>query len=155
METDFFTAYLGRLENLQRSIEQETQGLPEEAIDWVPGPEMSSLGVLLAHVTGALRYWIGDMVLQEPSGRVREREFQTRGVPAAELLRQLAALLDYLRSALPRLRLEDLSRDCQTAEGKSIPCAEALLRALDHAYLHLGHIQLTGQLWRQKAGAVK
>jgi hypothetical protein len=26
----------------------------------------------------------------------------------------------------------------------------ALLHALEHAYLHLGHIQLTCQMWRQR-----
>jgi hypothetical protein len=29
----------------------------------------------------------------------------------------------------------------------------ALLHALEHAYLHLGPIQLTCQMWRQRLGA--
>ena len=35
-------------------------------------------------------------------------------------------------------------------EDATISCGWALLHALEHAYLHLGHLQLTCQMWRQK-----
>ena len=34
-------------------------------------------------------------------------------------------------------------------EDGTVTCGWALLHALDHAYLHLGHVQITCQLWRQ------
>ena len=149
MRDNFFADYLERLENLQLGFRSEIQDLPAEAMDWVPGPEMNSMAVLLAHTTGSLRYWIGDVALGDPSDRVREREFQTRGLSGAELLDHLESVLDYTRRALPRLGLDDLAQERRTRGDESVTCGWALLHGLEHGYLHLGHVQLTCQLWKQ------
>jgi hypothetical protein len=81
---------------------------------------------------------------------VREQEFQTRGVQGAEMLRRLDAVIDYARGALPQLGLEDLDQ-ARTDDDGPVTCGWALLHALEHAYLHLGHLQLTCQMWRQRA----
>ena len=36
---------------------------------------MNSMNVLVVHLIGAERYWIGDVIAGEPSGRDRESEF--------------------------------------------------------------------------------
>lgn len=89
-----------------------------------------------------------DLGLGVTPSRVREEEFQTRGVPSAEMLRRLDAVTDYARDALPRLGLEDLDKERQDEDG-TVTCGWVLLHALEHAYLHLGHVQLTCQIWRQ------
>jgi hypothetical protein len=122
--------------------------LPAEAMDWSPGPHMNSVAVLLAHIEGVLQEGI-DIALDAPPRRVRAQEFQTRGVVSAEMLRRLDAVIDYARGALPRLGLSDLAKE-RTDEDGMITCGWALLHALEHAYLHLGHLQLTCQMWRQR-----
>lgn len=141
-----FPDYLERLENLLKHLSEAIQDLPQTALDWVPGPEMNSLAVLLAHTTGSLRYWIGDVALGDPSGRVREREFQVHGLEAEELQRRLDEVLYYVRANLTRLSLEELGSQRQLPDGGPVTRAWALLHALEHGYLHLGHIQLTRQL---------
>ena len=148
MKDQFFADYLERLEGLQRRLHKEVRDLPAEAMDWSPGPEMNSVAVLLAHIAGLLHEGI-DIALGDPPGRVREQEFQTRGVLSAEMLRRLDAVIDYARGALPRLSLEDLDKE-RKDEDETVTCGWALLHALEHAYLHLGHIQLTCQMWRQR-----
>ena len=86
MKAQLFADYLERLEDLQHRLHQAVQGLPAEAMDWSPGPEMNSVAVLLAHITGVLHEGI-DIALDNPPSRVRQQEFQTRGVLSAELLR--------------------------------------------------------------------
>ena len=147
MKDQFFADYLERLESLQHRLHKEVRDLPVEAMDWAPGPEMNSTGVLLAHITGLLHEGI-DIALGDLPGRVREQEFQTRGVLSAEMLRRLDAVIDYARGALPRLGLEDLDQERKDEDG-TVTCGWALLHALEHAYLHLGHAQLTCQMWRQ------
>ena len=151
MKDQFFTDYLERLENLQHRLDKEVRDLPAETMDWSPGPEMNpkmnSVAVLLAHLTGVLHEGI-DLALDNPPGRVRAQEFQTRDVPGAELLRRLDAVLDFARDALPRLGLEELDQARKDEDG-TVTCGWALLHALEHAYLHLGHVQLTCQMWRQ------
>jgi hypothetical protein len=106
------------------------------------------VAVLLAHIAGLLHEGM-DIALSDPPGRVRELEFQTRGVLGAEMLRRLDAVIDYARGALPRLGLEDLDKERKDEDG-TVTCGWALLHALEHAYLHLGHVQLTCQMWRQR-----
>ena len=148
MKDQFFADYLERQESLQHRLQQEVRDLPEEALDWSPGPKMNSAAVLLAHITGVLHEGI-DLALGDPSGRVREQEFQTHGVPGTEMLRRLDAVIDYARGALPRLGLEDLDQEREDEDG-TVTCGWALLHALEHAYMHLGHLQLTCQMWRQR-----
>ncbi len=149
MENNFFADYQERLDNLRHGLYLEIKDLPAEALDWVPGIEMNSVVVLLAHTAGSLRYWIGDVALRDPSGRVRESEFQTQGLPGTELLHRLDIVFDYLSSVLPRLHWDDLAQERRIGEDRVVSCAWALLHALEHGYLHLGHIQLTCQLLKQ------
>jgi hypothetical protein len=148
MKHQFFVDYLQRVEDLQRRLHREARDLPPEAMDWQPGPEMNSPAVLLAHVTGVLREGV-DIALDVPPGRVRAEEFQTRGLPAAEMLGRLDAAIEHIRGALPHLELEDLARERMDEDGP-VTCGWALLHALEHAYLHLGHLQITCQVWRQR-----
>jgi hypothetical protein len=147
MKDQFFADYLQRLEDLQRRLRRDVHDLPAEAIDWSPGPNMNSVAVLLAHITGVLQEGI-DIALDQPPSRVRAQEFQTRGVLNAEMLHRLEAVIDDARGALPRLGLDDLAQARQDEDGP-ITAGWALIHALDHAYLHLGHVQLTCQIWRQ------
>lgn len=152
MKDQFFADYLERLEDLQRRLHQAVRDLPAEAMDWSPGPnmnpKMNSVAVLLAHITGVLHEGM-DLALDNPPSRVRQQEFQTHGVSSSEMLRRLDAVIDYARGALPRLGLADLAQARQDEDGM-ITCGWALLHALEHAYLHLGHIQITCQMWRQR-----
>jgi hypothetical protein len=149
MQAQIFADYLQLLEILQHRLHRDVQDLPAEAMDWSPGPDMNSVAVLLAHITGVLQEGL-DLALGDHPGRVRAEEFQTRGLLSAELLRRLDVVIDAARGALPRLALEDLDTELQDEDGP-ISCGMALLHALDHAYLHLGHVQITCQLWRQRA----
>ena len=148
MKDQFFVDYLGLLEGLQRRLHTDVRDLPAEAMDWSPGPEMNSVAVLLAHITGVLQEGI-DIALDAPPRRVRAQEFQTRGMVSAAMLRGLDAVIDDARGALPRLGLADLEQARQDEDGP-VTCGWALLHALEHAYLHLGHLQLTCQMWRQR-----
>jgi hypothetical protein len=146
-----FTDMLERFETFYGIIEKTVADLPAEALDWKPGPDMNSIGVILAHTAGAWRYWVGDVAGDLPSGRVRANEFETHGVGAAEMLNRLRAALDISREVLGRLELSCLA-EVRTAgmvdEQRTV--GWALLHALEHTALHAGHIQLTQQLWEQR-----
>jgi hypothetical protein len=152
MKDQFFADYLERVEDLQHRLHREVRDLPAEAMDWSPGPAMTpvmnSVAVLLAHITGVLHEGI-DIALDNPPSRVREQEFQTRGVSSAEMLRRLDGVINDVRDALPRLGLADLAKARKDEDGP-VTAGWALLHALEHAYLHLGHLQITCQLWRQR-----
>jgi len=147
MKAPLFADYLERLEDLQRRLYKDVKDLPAEAMDWLPGPKMNSVAILLAHITGVLQEGM-DIAIGVPPSRVRAQEFQTHGILSAEMLRHLDGVIDNARNALPRLDLADLAQTRQDEDGP-ITCGWALLHALEHAFLHLGHVQLTCQLWGQ------
>ena len=144
----FFQDYLERLLALHHEVAVTIAGLPQPALDWIPAPDSNSMAVLVVHLTGAERYWIGDIGLNQPSGRERAAEFQVRGLSAEQLTARLEAAGAYARSALQDLELADLAEQrVSPRDGRLFSAAWALLHALEHTAIHLGHIQLTRQLW--------
>lgn len=146
----FFEDYVNILESHHNNILQALNGLPPAALDWKPGPDMNSISVLIFHLTGAERYWIGDVAAQEPSNRDRDSEFRVHDVGLNVLKERLNNNLTYARNVLNKLALEDLEQTrISTSDGQTYTVGWALIHALEHATLHLGHIQITRQMWEQ------
>ena len=146
----FYESYLNLLQACHAEIHQALNGLPSAALDWVPGSEMNSISVLVIHLTGSERYWIGDVAMQEPSNRDRDAEFQVREVGMEILEKRLTDSLDFARSRLEKLTLQELEASrLSPRNGKTFTVAWSLMHALEHSTLHLGQIQLTRQLWEQ------
>lgn len=146
----FFTNYLDLLQDCHNGILEALEELPPVALDWVPGQDMNSISVLLAHITGSERYWIGDIAAQESSNRDRDAEFRVRGVEADVFRKKLADNLEYARNVLEKMSIQDLeSTRVSPGNGREYTVAWALIHALEHATLHLGQIQITRQLWEQ------
>ena len=141
--------YLELMNDVVTGFEQTISGLPSAGLNWKPGDDTNSIAVLTVHTAGATKFLIGDIVLGEPIPRDRDKEFAAQGLAEADLKKHLSDLSAYLNETVPRMTLEML------AEKRQIRATErtagwALLHALDHAREHLGHVQLTRQLWEQQ-----
>jgi uncharacterized damage-inducible protein DinB len=146
----FFKDYINLLQERHNEILEALDGLTSAAIDWTPGPDMNSISVLVFHLTGSTRYWIGDIAAQESSNRDRDAEFRVSDIGVEVLKKRLADNLEYARNALSKFTIEDLQTTRESARnGRTFTVAWALLHALEHVTLHLGQIQLTRQLWEQ------
>jgi uncharacterized damage-inducible protein DinB len=155
----FFEDYINRLEDLHTQIRQAIAGLSPQALslhsgqalDWIPGEGMNSINVLVVHLCGAERYWIGDVVGGDLSGRERATEFLTHGLDETALNERLDQVLAHSKGVLSRLTLQDLDRVCTSPrDGHTFTVGWALLHALEHTAIHLGHIQVTRQLCEGK-----
>jgi len=148
--SNFYDDLFDRFHEIHTDLIKAVDGLPDAALDWVPGAETNSINVLVVHLIAAEKYWIGAVALGESSDRVREEEFQARGLTAAELKQRLTTADEYARQALPRFTLADLETVRKSPRNeKTFTVGWCLLHALEHSTLHLGHIQLTRQLWGQ------
>jgi uncharacterized damage-inducible protein DinB len=148
----FFNDCIDLLRELHSVMDSILDGLPQEALDWKTGPEMNSLAVLAAHTAGSERFWIGDAIMGDDSGRDRESEFRTKGVGAAELKARLWRALAYSEVALGALRLDDLEKErISPRDGRKVTLGWCLIHTLEHTATHVGHMQLTRQLYEQKA----
>lgn len=151
----FFTDYLNNLQELHRDIRTALEGLPQAALDWTLDPEINSLSVLVVHVTGSERYWLGDVVAGENSNRDREAEFKVRGLSSEMLLQRLSDVEAYLQLVLERLTIQDLETPrISPRNGREVTVAWAMGHALKHTALHLGHVQIMRQLWEQRQETV-
>jgi uncharacterized damage-inducible protein DinB len=149
----FTLAYLDKLAELHKDLAQAIDGLPQQALDWIPSEGMNSIDVMITHLTGAERYWIGDVVAGEASPRDRAAEFRVSGITADALRQRLGDTLSYARRVLEPLPLQELEQErISPRDGRKFSVSWALLHALEHTAIHLGHIQLTRQLWEKREG---
>ena len=145
---------LDRLSAVHQSLEKAIVDLPDEALDWLPGPEMNSIGVLVAHSLGSIRFWIGDVAGGSPSGRVRDAEFQSSGVTVARFVERSREIIAHSQSVLSNLTSVELNAlRIVPKSDREVTVAWAILHALEHAALHAGHIEITRRLWERYAGA--
>lgn len=149
----FFKDYYNLLHKNHEDALLAIEGLPLAALDWVPGPDMNSFCVLIVHLTGAERYWIGDVVGEQPSGRVREEEFRAQGLDVEALKKRLTDSLEFAREILGKLTLQDLEgQRISPRDGHKVAVGWALAHALEHTALHVGHMQILRQCWDQQRG---
>jgi uncharacterized damage-inducible protein DinB len=147
-----FADYLKNLEELHHDTLDSIKDLPQEALDWSPFPGGNSLGVIVTHIAGAEKFWLGDVVAGEPTGRDRKAEFNTFGATFEELTSLLDESLDFGRIVLSNLEPDSLaSMRISPRSGKEISIGWSLGHTLKHTAIHLGHIQITRELWENYA----
>jgi uncharacterized damage-inducible protein DinB len=143
--------YLRMLDDLRGQIAKLIADLPAEALNWRPieGEDehvTNSLAVMAAHVAGAEHFWIHEVIGGQAPTRDRPAEFLTQVDGPEALLEKLEANEQKTREVLAGLAAADLDGDRQ-ARDRMVPTRWAILHAIDHAALHLGHMQITYQLW--------
>jgi uncharacterized damage-inducible protein DinB len=143
--------YLQRIEDLRGQVGQLIAGLPAEALNWRPlegtgDHATNSLAVLATHVAGAEHFWVGEVVGGRPPTRDRDAEFGAQADAAMELLRLLEETGRETRAVLSALSQADLE-GVREARGRTVPVRWCILHVVDHTALHLGHMQLTYQVW--------
>ena len=146
----FYTDYLDNLNELHTEILQTISDLPQEGLDWSPFSGGNSCSVIIAHIAGAEKYWLGDIVAGAISGRDREAEFIVRNLKIAELEAYLQESLTYVGDVLENFDLGDLeTARISPRNDQEVTVAWALDHALKHTAIHLGHLQITRQLWEE------
>lgn len=124
---------------------------PNEALNWLPGAEgergsFNSLAVLATHIAGTEHFWISEVIGKRPAVRDRDAEFAAKADSNQPLLRMLELTGNETREIFVGLSDSDLNRLIQV-EGEQVPVRWCLMQVASHTAMHLGHMQLTFQLW--------
>lgn len=133
------------------------EDLPTEARDWRPLEGANSSAALVTHTLGASRYWLCAVAGAEGSDRDRAAEFRAVGVELGDVRARAARWLTDARRILGPMRSADLdgARELPPGAGPRLPgltARGAVLHVIDHIGTHIGHLELTAQLWRERAG---
>ncbi len=141
--------HLKVLEELRREVTATVTPLNDDHINRrVPGLQ-NTVGILLRHMAGSERYWIGEVVGGVPSQRNRDTEFGGERLEKAALLAELDRTAAVTREVLARLRTADLlgEVDVQRSRGTGKETrAFALLHATQHLAYHLGQLRYLAKL---------
>ena len=143
--------YLTRIEDLHGQISGLLAEASIDALNWRPieGADehvTNSLAVLTAHLAGAEHFWIGEVVGGHPSTRDRDAEFVTVASSGDELIQLMQTVAQETRDVFSRLTSSELDGTCQ-AQDRTVPVRWCVLHVIDNTSLHLGHMQITYQLW--------
>lgn len=143
--------YLQRLDDLHKQVIDVITDMPSDGLNYIPIqlPELqvsNSIAMLTAHIAGAEHFWIGEVIARMPPTRDRPAEFKTRIRRSSELVALLDKISSETHAILAALSPEDLD-STREVEERLVPVRWAILHVIDHTALHLGHMQLTYQLW--------
>ena len=145
--------YLQRIKDLRGQVRDLIADLPAEALNWRPiaGDDdhaTNSLAVMAAHVAGAEHFWIAEVIGGRPATRDRDAEFKIEVADASELFRRFDAVQVETREVFSTLTAADLD-GAREVRGETVAVRWGILHVIDHTALHLGHMQITYQLWNE------
>ncbi len=148
--------YLSVLKDLRDQVKKSLEGLPVQALDWRPTEgegelATNSLTVLATHLAGSESFWIKEMVGGQPIHRNRDSEFVTKGTSSSQLRARLEAAAKDTENILPSLTSAQLDETRQHRDRR-VTVRWAIVHVIEHTATHLGHIQLTRQLWMAQSG---
>jgi hypothetical protein len=146
--------YLTTMNELRDQIKTLLEGLTQEALDWQPFQgegelATNSLGAIATHLAGSATYLIKEVIGGQPVHRDREAEFVTRGVNASTLKVRLDAAAKSVEEVLSPLTMDQMEED-RKFRDRTAKVRRIILLVIEHTAQHLGHMQLTRQLWLAK-----
>ena len=124
------------------ALRREVEAYADEADLWRLAPGLpNSAGTLVLHLAGNLQHFIGRYFAGTTYRRDRPAEFSRRNVPRAELLREIDAAREAVRSGLSRPSPALLSEDYpESVAGMVVGTGEYLVHLATHLAYHLGQI---------------
>ncbi len=151
------TTHAAALAVIRQSIEmfrEALRGLPDRAMDWTPAQGMSPFAVLVAHTCNSLRFFVAigcgrPGSLQAYREGPRAASFDVHGTTVAKALTDLDQVERDLSDLLSGGTPSDLEAIIEWPEEPAtvMTGTEALFRSVGHLREHVGHAQLTRDLW--------
>lgn len=141
--------YAKVLDDLHREATAIIIPLGDDAVNRrVPGLQ-NTVGILLRHMAGSERYWVGEVVGGIPANRNRDAEFGGDRVEKATLLAELDRAAATSRQVLTGLRAADLLTDVEVRRPQGTvkeARGQSLLHATQHLAYHLGQLRILAKL---------
>jgi hypothetical protein len=144
------------LDRLWERYQKVVWAMPEEGLNWRPGDETTnSLAMIVRHVTFG-QGLILNMALGNPP--ILPLDERTRGLhndhaTHDELLGLLDRATEERRDLLARLDAIDLADAIPGPGGSTRPRLAVMAHSVAEAAEHIGHAELTRQLWEQRGVA--
>jgi hypothetical protein len=143
----FYTDFLDCLESIHGKIKWLIASLPQQALDWSLQPGLGSLCMLVTHLAGAERYWVGEVVGREQPIRRPGSVYRVTGLDSRELCQRLDNSLICCRKVLENYEPADLdAKRISTSDGREVTVRWALVHVMEHTISHQRDIAFIRQL---------
>jgi uncharacterized damage-inducible protein DinB len=146
------------LDDVWESLLAAVREIDDELLQWCPGPKFNSAAILLRHLAGSERWWIGEQIGGVPAHRVRDAEFVHDNPSRAAVLKAVEEARALTRRVLSGVTAAELAAPVP-AKTERLSSPEqpskywALLHYLEHLGYHRGQILLLRNLGRNVAAA--
>lgn len=143
------------LDETWSSLLNAVADIDDTLFHWSPGSQFNSIAILLRHLAGSERYWIGEAVGGVPSHRERQAEFVHDAPSRADVLKAIEESRAVTRRALANLTMQDLQVETPPTVTRGKPPTRptklwALLHYLAHLGYHNGQVLMLRKLGRQR-----
>jgi len=150
----FIFECLQRLRKLHTDMEGIVAGLSPAALSWIPCPGANTIAALVQHTCRAQRFLIADTIGGRTEHQDGSADFDSPGKNGAALLADLNQTLALSETIIERLSAADLGESRNMPKHSlRVSVSWCILHAIDHTAQHLGHLELTHQLWKQRGEA--
>ena len=141
--------YLDAMDGLRRNLRGMLASMDSEELNWKPLPgDANSLYAIIAHMCAGEFNNVGKRISGQAVEPGYADTFHEEGDDPNELVQRLDHLEQVTHSVLEGLTSEDMDRALPSAgSGPSRTVREILSAQLRHQNLHLGHIEITKQLY--------
>ncbi|MGH2349217.1 MAG: DinB family protein, partial [bacterium] len=108
------------IEELHKDIFEAVEPLSDDQINWRHPALTNTIAILLRHVAGSERWWIGEVIGGRPMHRVRDTEFEHERLQKAPLVEGLHDALGVVKEVLEQTTPADLRQVMKgTRRGKA------------------------------------
>lgn len=141
--------YAKILDNIHKDTAAIVAPLSNDAINrHVPGLQ-NTVGILLRHMAGSERYWVGEVVGGIAAHRNRDAEFAGDRVEKTAALAEVDRAAATTRQVLSGLSAADLLTEVEVRRGPETQKetrGQSLLHATQHLAYHLGQLRIVAKL---------
>lgn len=144
---------LGEVARLREKTRSLIAGAADAAINWKPDvPHTNSAAVLVTHMCGSETQWIHNLVGGQKLNRNRDAEFARPVSSVSGLLKLIDQAGATTQRVLEKESSGTLSRAIDTGRPELANTArDCILHSIAHQAEHVGHLELTLQLWAAAA----
>ncbi len=145
------------IERIARDLLAQLAGISDELLNRpTPIPDSNTLYGVATHTVGMGEFWVLALVGGWPIARNRSLEFRASGT-SAELIARFERWIKHVHQVLDDLPASKLDEPVYPpaeflstggfADSQSMTARDCLLHVVEHSATHLGHIQLTIQMF--------
>jgi uncharacterized damage-inducible protein DinB len=139
--------YIEELAALRAEMLKHCEGLSAEALNWKPPvKDTNTLYQLITHVTGSDGFWLLSIIGGIDVKRDRAAEFTASGNDLSAVRALIESNAARSNAILRKLTLDDLARVHETNLGAR-DGRWCIMHIVEHWSRHVGHAELTRQLW--------